>query len=601
MAWHDAPYKKGTPVGPATLPRIIRPPSPGEIFRGYDVLAYKRGCSHAGRWEPWAPSGWDNVYWAIFAMGKGTGNVGDSGIRGIERQEKLAENGVLDDILYQKMRRIRVPDGPHKGEPIFDGEAVRLLNLALKEFGPGSEERKIREAITDFCLTAEINEEIYHYCVPVDHRILTEGGYKYVDEVGDLRVAVIDPDTREIKFEPPLAINKFSYSGPMISIKSWKAEILCTPDHSWPIESYGQTQRGIWYPGHRSMRQAHTLNQHHAIPLTGIYNRSTTALTPRHAAILGWLVTDGTIWYNNNHLYGKIYQSVNRYVDIISSLVGRPAVEHSRTPQAWTATAPVMRIYVPREDMEIIERVYNNKSDLPAVVCKLNHEAAEAMRSAMLMGDGGIFEEHECFYQRPGPVMEAFQILNFLTGRCGPIRGPYPNGQCRLFTRNGDRHKWNGQRVEHWEGEVWCPTTSTGTWIVEHDGLLMPTGNTQQRPYTGLGVEPNKTHENDCSSYVILAYYWARKVTGVKVPDPSEYNYSGFGNTYDNLDGHERVTSGNYLVGDLAHYNGHVTICRKPGNADTSVWSSFGTEFGPSGLSLYYRNDYRFVVRPPLQ
>ena len=286
MAWYDAPYKKGVAVGPAVLPRIVRPPGPGEIFRGYDVLAYKRGCSRAGRWEPWAPSEWDNVYWAVFAMGKGTGNVGDSGIRGIERQENLPENGVLDEVLYQKMRRIRVPDGPHEGEPIFDGEAVRLLNLALREYGPGSEERQVRDAIVDFCQRAEVNEEVWHY--------------------------------------------------------------------------------------------------------------------------------------------------------------------------------------------------------------------------------------------------------------------------------------------------------------------------TQKRPYTGLGIEPEKTHENDCSSYVALAYYWARKVTNVKVPDPTGYNYTGYGNTWDDLDGHPRVTSGNYLVGDLAHYDGHVTICRKPGNADTSVWSSFGTEFGPDGLKLYYRGDFIKVVRPEL-
>lgn len=286
MSWWDSPYNKGAPVGPATLPRVVRPPTPGEIYRGYDVLAYKRGCSRAGRWEPWDPSQWDGVYWSLFAMGKGTGNVGDSGIRGIERQEKMPENGVIDDVLYQKMRRIRVPDGPHQGEPIFDAVAIRLLNLAVKEFGPGSEEKQIRTAITEFCLRAEAHEEVWHY--------------------------------------------------------------------------------------------------------------------------------------------------------------------------------------------------------------------------------------------------------------------------------------------------------------------------TQQRPYTGLGVEPERMHENDCSSYAILSYFWARKSTGLHVPDPSGYGYAGFGNTWDDLDGHPRVASGNYFVGDLAHYDGHVTICRKSGNADTSVWSSFGSEFGPDGLNLHYRGDFIKVVRPEL-
>lgn len=286
MSWYDEPYKKGTAVGPASLPRVLRPPSPGEILRGYDALAFKRMTCRAGRWGIWDPSQWDQVYWSVFALGKGTGNIEDSGVRGVERQEGMAQNGVIDDALYQKYRRIRVPDGPHKGEPIMDGESARLLNLAMVEFGPGSKERKIREAITDFCLRSEANEERWHY--------------------------------------------------------------------------------------------------------------------------------------------------------------------------------------------------------------------------------------------------------------------------------------------------------------------------TQKRPFTGLGVVPELTHENDCSSYAILAYYWARVTTGLKVPDPSGYAYAGYGNTWDNLDGHPRVTSGNYLVGDLAHYDGHVTICRKAGDADSSVWSSFGTEFGPDGLRLYYRGDFLKVVRPEL-
>jgi hypothetical protein len=122
---------------------------------------------------------------------------------------------------------------------------------------------------------------------------------------------------------------------------------------------------------------------------------------------------------------------------------------------------------------------------------------------------------------------------------------------------------------------------------------------TQRRPYTGLGVSPESPHGNDCSSYVILAYHWARQQTGTLVPDPSGYNYSGYGNTWDNLDGHPLVASV-FEVGDLAHYEGHVTICRKAGSFLTAEWSSFGREAGPEKVTLYYRDDLRFVCRPPL-
>lgn len=122
----------------------------------------------------------------------------------------------------------------------------------------------------------------------------------------------------------------------------------------------------------------------------------------------------------------------------------------------------------------------------------------------------------------------------------------------------------------------------------------------QARPYTGLGVAPEKAHRNDCSSYVILAYFWAREKSGLKVPDPSGYQYDGYGNTWDDLDGNPRVSNGSYLVGDCANYDGHVTVCTKPGNAQTSRWSSFGSEPRPKELDLYYRGDLISVTRPPL-
>jgi hypothetical protein len=285
MAWYDDPYKKGRAVGPEHLPRVLDPPN-GNVEMGDDVTAIKRAMSHAQRWMPWAPSQWDNRYSKPFALGKGTGNVGDSGVRGFQRQEGLKQDGVLGDATYQHIRRALIPEGPRSGEHILDAISIALIKAAIAEFSPAGQTEKVRAAMADFCERAEDAERLWHY--------------------------------------------------------------------------------------------------------------------------------------------------------------------------------------------------------------------------------------------------------------------------------------------------------------------------TQQRPFSGLGLAPERSHEGDCSSYCILTYCWARQQTNLLVPDPSKYRYTGYGNTWDDLDGHPRVTSGNYLIGDLACYDGHVTICRKPGNASSSVFSSFGQESGPEGTNLYYRGDLRFVVRPRL-
>jgi len=122
----------------------------------------------------------------------------------------------------------------------------------------------------------------------------------------------------------------------------------------------------------------------------------------------------------------------------------------------------------------------------------------------------------------------------------------------------------------------------------------------QYRPFP-VAVNPSASSlKADCSSYVVMAYHWAMTKSGLAVPDPAGFNWAGFGNT-ETEDDHPSVLSGLYRVGDLAHYVGHVTLCRKAGTATTAIFSSHGQEAGPMPVSLYYRRDFRKVVRPPLK
>lgn len=122
----------------------------------------------------------------------------------------------------------------------------------------------------------------------------------------------------------------------------------------------------------------------------------------------------------------------------------------------------------------------------------------------------------------------------------------------------------------------------------------------QNRPID-ISVDPSASSVNsDCSGLVIQAYNYAKRKSGLAVPDPAKQGWSGFGNTDLYEDDHPTVSNGSYLVGDLAHYKGHVCICRKAGNSSSAIWTSHGQEAGPDPVNLYYRTDFRKVVRPPL-
>ena len=116
-----------------------------------------------------------------------------------------------------------------------------------------------------------------------------------------------------------------------------------------------------------------------------------------------------------------------------------------------------------------------------------------------------------------------------------------------------------------------------------------------------LSVDPwgTATITSDCSGSVIQAFHYAKRITGQPVKDPAKQGWSGYGNTDLYEDDWPKVTSGQYLVGDLGHYQGHVTLCIKKGSWDSSDWWSFGSE-PPSRRKLSYRTDFRKVVRPEL-
>ena len=144
--WYESAYMGGTPVQ-VKFPRPLYPPDAAghgkqPSIDGPDVKAYKRAICHAGRWGDWDPDSWDDSYSNGFAHGRGP-NVKDTGIAGFQRQQKIEDTGWIGEKTFNKLRYARIsdPDAPHYGEPVLDGECVKLLNQAWDMFG-GSEPTK---------------------------------------------------------------------------------------------------------------------------------------------------------------------------------------------------------------------------------------------------------------------------------------------------------------------------------------------------------------------------------------------------------------------------------------------------------------------------
>jgi N-acetylmuramoyl-L-alanine amidase len=136
--WWEAPYKGGPLVPVPGFPRPLYPPdavSKGKTpsVNGPDVEAYKRTCWRAGRWQGPA-SNFDRAFSNAFSHGK-SGNVGESGIAGVQRQQGIDPTGWVGQATFNTLRSIRVPTGPHAGEMAMDENAANLIAQAWQLYG----------------------------------------------------------------------------------------------------------------------------------------------------------------------------------------------------------------------------------------------------------------------------------------------------------------------------------------------------------------------------------------------------------------------------------------------------------------------------------
>jgi len=140
MSWWEKPYPGAPMVKVKGFPRPCYPPDAAEhgktpSMNGADIEAYKRTVSRAGRW-PWGQ--FDETFSNGFSHGR-SGNVGETGIAGIQRQQKIDATGWIGKSTFNVLRSIVIPpELPHAGEMAMDAFSVDLIEEAFDLFS-GSE------------------------------------------------------------------------------------------------------------------------------------------------------------------------------------------------------------------------------------------------------------------------------------------------------------------------------------------------------------------------------------------------------------------------------------------------------------------------------
>lgn len=425
---------------------------------------------------------------------------------------------------------IFVPRDPDGGRNTGDGiERVEVPTAGadalrnLIEYLDGAMERMIigQEASSRGTTSGMGNEagaKFQENCVPLDSEILTRGGFKSCHDVqiGE-EVLAYDVEGGVCRWTPLLDKTFFDDAAvTRMATKEGKFEAVCTPQHSWAMErpacnSYEAMREFKLRTGRTTGEGKQRKPQANRIPDRylqktkdiGWSDRIVLAapevgseesiLTPVEAAILGWVVTDGTVLWNKDSTVSsfRLYQSKEEHFEPIRKLcrdlLGRDAHEwvgqnsertfpiHGKT----YATKPQHIWTIPAKDAQRLANKcgFRSRTDLPRIAANLNHEARAAMLKAMMDGDG---HKMKVFFNGDNRVMEAFEILAALEGY-GTSK-PIPHGPVqKKWLKRETRHVWGRYLSFTPAGRcaVWCPTTQYGTWVMRQNNRVMITGNTK--------------------------------------------------------------------------------------------------------------------------
>ncbi len=416
-----------------------------------------------------------------------------------------ATRGATDQLAAMHKLNREIIDGPK----VIDLAGTKLVYAVCRATHPNG---RVETATATVPLIDPVNVLMKCECVPLDSEILTRDGWKTHDQVrvGE-EVLAYDTEGDQCRWTPLQEVSVFR-DAPVSELRSPEGQfsVRCTPNHKWAVRKPAYRPRAI--PGGRGARGAYTnraadvqlveawdINTSHRLVLAAPERETEqSVLEPAEAAILGWMVTDGTLQRRGSFSRIGICQSKEENFEIIretvATVAGGPVNEV--VSAARTRTFPTGRTYdtleqhwwyLPAEVSRSILRKagFATRADLPKIVTRLSPKARSAMLHAMMLAEA---DARGRFANGDRDVMDAFEILAALQGSAtGELKPHGPIWTKRLKKTShvaGSFLSLNDAGTS----DVWCPTTRFGTWVMRQGGRVMITGNTKAKRRATLSI-----------------------------------------------------------------------------------------------------------------
>lgn len=319
----------------------------------------------------------------------------------------------------------------------------------------------------------EVTDEQYykgkvteHSCVDDQTEVLTQEGWRSIEHAQEERnpIAVWNPADKSIWFEEPLRWYKGPYAGDMLLFDGEGINQCVTPDHKMVY----------WTNGRMVIKQAQDLPSSARIPTAGIFKEANEIITDACLRLNVATQADGCVEYRKNYEYIRFRFKKQRKIERLRSLLEEAEIPYTLVRYRNEVTCITVKGTRASWMTQLLEKGGQKWSQ---AVLGLSQRSMEILLDELQYWDGWQSKNVLWYFSKYQENMDWIKTLAHLCNKRvtisetehGQLRGSLSG---RMYSR-----KYTKTKIVY-RGYVYCPTVSTGFFLIRRHGEISVTGNT---------------------------------------------------------------------------------------------------------------------------
>lgn len=386
-----------------------------------------------------------------------------------QMKQWLAENGMETDTLGKKVVAELLKTAPEPLKTVLELRQ-QLAKSSVKKY-TAMENAVCSDSRAHGMFQFYGANRTGRFCLTGDHEVLTDKGWKRMDEWEGGRIACWNPYGEMVSFQKANALS-FPYKGLMYEYCDKRISQVSTPDHKMYVKRrYG----GEWMTDTVENMEQYRPN----IPFTG-YRQTTSGMEHGILRVLVMVQADGCFTEDGSVVLGF---TKLRKVERCKMLLR--AADITFTYRVYEEkTKPRHQFKIVSRSVPLWLRIFRNKT----FDTWLFDESADVFFDELVYWDGYRSAKNSIQYvtcnKQNADMVQAFAHI---TGRAAQLkikdrRGEHPNWSVAYvvdiwLTPKNCHEVRNKPKKSQFDGTVYCAETSTGFFLVRRNGRVWVTGN----------------------------------------------------------------------------------------------------------------------------